>query len=68
METKFDLNEWGTIKDKLRIRYPDLTNADLVWGRVCREDLIEMISAKLGITKKDLMDEIASFSYSYKGY
>ncbi|HKI88289.1 MAG TPA: hypothetical protein VKA38_04620 [Draconibacterium sp.] len=61
METKFDMNQWGYIKDKLRNKYPDLTNADMVWGRVSREDLIEMISTKLGKTKKDLLDVIDSF-------
>jgi hypothetical protein len=61
METKFDMIQWGYIKDKLRDRYPKLTNADLIWGRVCREDLIEMISAKLGKTQKEIIDVIDSF-------
>jgi hypothetical protein len=61
METKFDLNEWARIKDHLKNKYPDLTNADMVWGRVSRDDLIEMISTKLGKTKKDLLDVIDSF-------
>ena len=49
------------IKDQLRNKYPELTNADLIWGRATRDDLIEMISTKLGKTKKDLMDVIESF-------
>ena len=61
METKFDMNEWKKIKDKLQNKYPELTNADLIWGRVSREDLIQMISEKLGKTQKDLMDVIESF-------
>ena len=61
METKFDMNQWGYIKDKLQNKYPELNDADLVWGRVSREDLIQMISAKLGKTQKDLMDVIDSF-------
>jgi len=61
METKFDMNQWGYIKDKLRIKYPELTDADLIWGRVSRKDLIQMISAKLGKTQKDLIDVIESF-------
>ena len=60
METKFDMNEWGRIKDQLRIKYPELTNADLIWGRTTRDDLIQMISSKLGKSKKDLMDVIES--------
>ncbi len=64
METKFDMNEWGRISGQLRDKYPELNDADLYWGRVSRDDLIEMISAKLGKTKKDLMDVIDSFVYS----
>ena len=64
METKFDVNQWGYIKDKLQNKYPELTSADLIWGRVSREDLIQMISTKLGKSRKDLMDVINSFEYS----
>ena len=61
METKFDMNEWGRIKDQLRNKYPEITNADLVWGHISRDDMLQMISSKIGITKKDLMDVIESF-------
>lgn len=64
METNFDMNQWARIKDKLRNKYPELTDADMVWGRTTRDDLLEMISSKLGKTKKDLMDLIESFDYS----
>jgi hypothetical protein len=65
METKFDMNQWGYIKDKLRNKYPELTDADLVWGHVSREDLIQMISTRLGKTQKELLDVIDSFEYSF---
>ncbi|MBN1819861.1 MAG: hypothetical protein JW833_04060 [Prolixibacteraceae bacterium] len=65
METKFDMNQWGYIKDKLRIKYPELTDADMIWGRTSRDDLLQNISTKLGKTKKDLMDVIDSFDYSF---
>ncbi|RIH63409.1 general stress protein CsbD [Mariniphaga sediminis] len=64
METKFDMNEWGRIKEKLKNKYPELTDADMYWGRVSGEDLIQMISSKLGKTKKELMDEIGSLEYT----
>jgi hypothetical protein len=64
METKFDLSQWSHIKDKLRNRYPVLTEADLIWRSTTEEDLLQNISTKLGKTKKDLMDVIASFDYS----
>lgn len=61
METKFDMNEWRRIKDKLRNKYPELSDADMVWGRTTRNDLLQNISTKLGKSQKDLMDEIDSF-------
>ena len=59
LETTFDMNQWRLIKDQLRNKYPELTDADLIWGRVNREDMLKMMSTKLCITKKDLMDSIA---------
>jgi hypothetical protein len=61
METKFDMNQWGYIKDKLQDKYPKLNHADLLWGRVSRNDLLEMISIKLGKSQKELIDTIDSF-------
>jgi hypothetical protein len=61
MESKFDMNQWRYIREKLQEKYPELTNADLNWGRVSRNDLLEMISNKLGKTPKELMDVIDSF-------
>jgi hypothetical protein len=61
MEINFDMNQWGYIKDKLRNKYPELTDADMIWGRVNRDEMLKMISAKLGKTKKDLMAVIAAF-------
>ena len=64
MDSKFDMNEWARIRVQLRNKYPELTDADLIWGRTSREELIQMISTKLGKTKKELIDEITSFEYS----
>jgi hypothetical protein len=64
MNTKFDINQWGFIKDKLRDKYPELSDADMLWGRTTRDDLLQNISTKLGKSKKDLMDVIDSFDYS----
>ncbi len=61
METKFDMNEWNRIKDTLREEYSELTEADLNWGHVSRDDLLQNISTKLGIAMKDLMAVIDSF-------
>ena len=64
MEAKFDMNEWKRIKEKLKNRYPDLTEVDLAWGLTSRDGLLEMVSAKLGKTKKDLIDEIEALKYT----
>ncbi len=61
MEVKFDVHKWGYIKDKLRSKYPQLSDADLYWGRVNKEDMLKMISTKLGKSNKELIDEIESF-------
>ena len=55
------MNQWRYIKDKLRSKFPELTNADLTLGHVSRNDLLEMISGKLGKTQKELIDVIDSF-------
>jgi len=66
MDTKLDMNEWNRIKDRLRNKYPELTDADMFWGRVSRDDLLQNISTKLGKSKKDLLDEVNSFEYSFE--
>jgi hypothetical protein len=33
----------------------------MIWGRVSRNDLLEMISTKLGKTQKEIIDVIDSF-------
>lgn len=61
METQFDMNQWNYIKNKLQNMYPALTHADLIWGRVSRNDLLEMVSSKLVESQEELVDEIDSF-------
>ena len=61
MEAKFDITQWGYIKDKLRTNFPELTDADMFWGRVSRDDLLQNISTKLGKSKKEILDVIESF-------
>ena len=61
MEMKFDMNQWGYIKDRLQKMYPELTEVDLDWGRVSRVELLQNISTKLGKTNKELMEVIESF-------
>ena len=58
MDTKFDMNGWRIIKEKLRNKYPELSEVDLNWGHLSRDAMLEMVSAKIGKTKLDLIHEI----------
>ena len=58
MDTKFDMNGWRIIKEKLRTKYPELSEVDLNWGHLSRDAMLEMVSAKIGKTKLDLIHEI----------
>ena len=58
MDTKFDINGWRIIKDKLRNKYAELTEVELDWGHISRDNLLEIISTKIGKTKLELINEI----------
>lgn len=60
MDTKFDMNGWRIIKDKLRNKYPVLTEVDVDWGHISRDNMLEIISTKIGKTKLELVKEIES--------
>ena len=60
MDTKFDMNGWRIIKDRLRNKYPELTELDVDWGHISRDTMLEIISTKVGKTKLELINEIES--------
>ena len=60
MDIKFDMNGWRIIKDKLRDKYPELTEVDVNWGHISRDNMLEIISTKIGKTKLELINEIES--------
>nr|WP_319512182.1 hypothetical protein [uncultured Draconibacterium sp.] len=60
MNAKFDINEWRIIKEKLRNKYPELTELDVNWGHTSRDNMLEIISTKVGKTKLELINEIES--------
>ena len=60
MDAKFDMNGWRIIKDKLKNKYPELTEVDVNWGHISRDNLLEIISSKIGKTKLELVNEIES--------
>jgi hypothetical protein len=58
MEEEFDLNNWARIKMSLKKKYPQLTDADLIWRHETKDDFLKMISSKLGKAKNEFIAEI----------
>ena len=58
MKKEIDFLFWSNIQKELRQLYPQLTNADLYWRDGSNQDMFRLISAKLGITRKELEDII----------
>jgi hypothetical protein len=58
MNDEFDIIYWNDLKSKLKQKYPELTNADLLWRHGSEEDLLRMIAFKLGKTKRELQATI----------
>ncbi len=56
MDTEFDMNGWRIIKDKLRDKYSELTEVNLNWGHISRDNMLEIISTKVGKTKLELIN------------
>jgi hypothetical protein len=52
MQYEFDIHQWNLNKFKLIQKYPQLTNADLIWRHESKNDLYRTIADKLGITLK----------------
>lgn len=61
MNTEYDIRVWDDIKTQLKIKYPMLTGADLLWRHSSIEDLVETIAGKLGKTCRQLQEEIDQF-------
>ncbi len=56
MEREFDIIYWNDLKGKLKQKYPQLTNADLLWRQGAEEDLLRMTAFKLRKTKRELQE------------
>ena len=61
MKNKTEHILWSEMKDKLSKIHPTLTKSDLIWRNGTITDMLEMISSKLGVTVKELKDEIDNF-------
>jgi hypothetical protein len=51
---------WNVKKEKLRQRYPYLTDADLKFNLGKEKEMIEMLGYKMGLSKQALLEIIVS--------
>jgi len=58
MKAEFDLKNWDNIAVKLKKKYPQLTDADLIWRHETQVDFYMIMAVKLGITMNELKQMI----------
>jgi hypothetical protein len=58
---EFDIHNWNLNKYKLLNKYPQLTNADLIWRHETKNDLFRTIANKLGMTKKEFEEIVENY-------
>ncbi|WP_163711763.1 general stress protein CsbD [Mangrovibacterium lignilyticum] len=58
MGIDLDQKKWSDIQIKLLRKYPQLTNADVIWRHETRDYLIRTIATGLGKTKNELEEII----------
>jgi len=59
METKH-IGYWNNKKEKLKLKYPFLTEDDLVFHLGKEKEMIEMLGYKMGLSKQALLAIIVS--------
>jgi hypothetical protein len=59
MEAKFDRKDWDNIARKLKQKFPQLTDADLVWRHETKAGFYKIIAAGLGISRFEFEQIIA---------
>lgn len=59
METKLKIKgTWSELKSKLQMKYPKLTDKDLIFAAGKEDDLVERISTRLNKTEEEVNDII----------
>jgi hypothetical protein len=61
MQQDFDIHQWNLNKFKLLKKYPQLTNADLIWRHETKNELFLTIADKLGMTRKGFEEIIENY-------
>ena len=59
MDLILNQGNWDDLKNKLRKKYPQLTEADLQHKEGMEQDMLRMVEYKLGKTKKEMQEIIA---------
>ena len=57
---KRPIGYWNVKKEKLRQRYPFLTESDVAFNLGKEKEMIEMLGNKMGLSKQALLDIIVS--------
>ena len=60
MGAKFELNRWKNVKEKIKLLYPQLTDADLICRNQSKENLYNLIKTKMAISKKEFTEIVDS--------
>jgi len=63
MELIIKKTNWNELKNKLRIKYPQLTDADLQHNEGKEDKMLRMVEYKLQKTKKEMQDIISGIGY-----
>jgi uncharacterized protein YjbJ (UPF0337 family) len=51
---------WGKKKEKLKEKFPDITDQDLLYSEGKEQEMIEMLGNKLGKSKLELLNIIVA--------
>lgn len=50
--------QWLELQTKLKMKYPELTEADLEYQEMLEQDMLRMVEYKLGKTKEEMTEII----------
>jgi hypothetical protein len=45
---------WSDLQDKLKVKYPELTDSDLQYEEAAEQDMLRMVEYKLRKTKNEM--------------
>ena len=68
MDTEFDMNNWGNVVVKLKKRYPQLTNADLIWRHETNADFYKLIAAELEMPGMNWNKSLQNYSHKTRKF